>query len=114
MHSGTMRGTVGTLALLIAGWTGLARAGEARVVAIYPVSPVREGASSVELGFELSGDASQLAVSVKGSSAAFGPFADVPRAVVNRDQAGLLAYHLLVAIGGFIISQARRGRRYLS
>ncbi|HVE82054.1 MAG TPA: Ig-like domain-containing protein, partial [Myxococcales bacterium] len=70
------------------------------VTAIYPVYSIRAGARSVEMGFELSGQGEQVAVTATGTSATAGQFAQLPRVVVSRDQAGLIPFHVLVPLGG--------------
>ncbi|RKH40976.1 hypothetical protein D7X12_19415, partial [Corallococcus sicarius] len=68
------------------------------VVSIYPLRSVQTGARSVELGFEVDGAASQVAVSLKGTSTTQGVFVDLARVMVSRDQAGAVPFHVLVPL----------------
>ncbi|HYO69399.1 MAG TPA: Ig-like domain-containing protein, partial [Archangium sp.] len=58
--------------------------------------PVQTGAQAMELGFEVTGPIPQLVVSIQGTSAKEGTFAAVSGAVVSRDYAGAVPFHLLV------------------
>ncbi len=84
------------LALLCVAFPALAQAQTPKVSAIYTLAPIGIGSPSVELGFEIEGSAAQVAVRAIGQSAAAGKFISLERAVVDRDDAGAVAFHLLV------------------
>ncbi|HEX8435509.1 hypothetical protein, partial [Archangium sp.] len=66
------------------------------MVGAHPIVPIRTGAQAVEIGLEVNGAVSQLVVSVQGTSVTAGSFATVSGAVVTRDYAGAVPFHLLV------------------
>jgi len=67
------------------------------VTSTYPVTPLRVGSSSVELGFEASGQPAQLLVSVSGTSAS-GPFVSLKDVALKPDLAGAVPFHLLAPL----------------
>src|SRR5215468_11004079 len=69
------------------------------VTATYPVTPLRTGATSVELGFEVSGQAAQLLVSISGTGSS-GPFARLKDVAIKPDLAGAIPFHLLAPLDG--------------
>ncbi|HZI11027.1 MAG TPA: Ig-like domain-containing protein, partial [Myxococcus sp.] len=77
------------------------------VVSIYPVHALQPGARTVELGFDVEGTASQVVVSVKGTSTSTGAFAEVTRAVVSRDRAGAIPFHILVPLSAELPADGR-------
>ncbi|HYH97839.1 Ig-like domain-containing protein, partial [Hyalangium sp.] len=69
----------------------------AAVTSAFPLVPLRPGASTVEVGVEVQGPAEQVLISVSGQSATEGTFASLSNVVVDRDQAGAVAFHTLVS-----------------
>ncbi|HEX8704184.1 MAG TPA: hypothetical protein VF815_35455, partial [Myxococcaceae bacterium] len=79
------------LALPLTAWA-------ATVTSAFPLVPLRTGASAVEVGVEVQGQAEQVLISVTGQSATQGSFASLSDVVVDRDQAGAVAFHVLVPL----------------
>ncbi|MET0404151.1 MAG: Ig-like domain-containing protein, partial [Cystobacter sp.] len=88
---------MGPLALLLALALPLT-AWSAAVTSVFPVVPLSPGVQAVEVGVEVQGPAQQVLISVSGQSATRGAFASLANAVVERDQAGAIAFHVLVPL----------------
>ncbi|RKG72878.1 hypothetical protein D7W79_27160, partial [Corallococcus exercitus] len=87
---------------LLALVTGLIVAGNAqaqtRVAAVFPLMPLRPGASALDLGFTTTGVVTQLSVAVKATSATQGTLVDVQDVVVEQDLAGAVPFHVRVPL----------------
>ncbi|MHB8876767.1 MAG: Ig-like domain-containing protein, partial [Myxococcaceae bacterium] len=88
---------IGAIAGLPAG--ALAQ-GQPTVASAYPLVPISFSATSVEVGFDVSGPVTQVRVTAAGQSAAAGAFAALNGVIVQRDQAGAIAFHVLVPLTG--------------
>ncbi|MFP2932515.1 Ig-like domain-containing protein, partial [Pyxidicoccus sp. 3LG] len=103
---------LGALGVVLAVLVGVAPAlaqGQATpsIVSVYPLRPLQAGAGTLELGFEVEGSASQVVVSVRGTSATAGVFVDVARTVVSRDVAGEVPFHVLVPLSAALPADGR-------
>ncbi|WP_415835370.1 Ig-like domain-containing protein, partial [Corallococcus soli] len=88
---------------LLALVAGLIAAGNAqaqtRVAAVFPLMPLRPGASALDLGFTTTGGAvTQLRVAVKATSVSQGVLVDVQDVVVEQDLAGAVPFHVRVPL----------------
>ncbi|HYR20024.1 MAG TPA: Ig-like domain-containing protein, partial [Myxococcales bacterium] len=92
-----MRARAAILVQAVALLSSAALAQTAPVGAIFPVVPVRPGATLIELGFAAEG-AEQLRVDVRATSLSAGVAGQVLGAVVARDRSGLVPFHLSVPL----------------
>ncbi|AKQ66210.1 hypothetical protein A176_003122 [Myxococcus hansupus] len=87
---------------LVALVAGLVVAGSAqaqsRVATAFPLTPLRPGTTALDLGLSVEGDARQIRVAVKATSASSGTVVDVRDLVVNRDLAGAVPFHVRVPL----------------
>ena len=91
------------LILLLA--TGAQAASE--VSNVYPLVPLRAGATAVDLGFAIEGPALQLRVSVQATTAAGATLGGLSDVVVDRDVAGAVPFHLRVPLQEALPADAR-------
>src|SRR3990170_4345782 len=75
-----------------------ARAADPAVVSGYPIAPIRIGATSLDLGFDVDGQPAQVALTVTGQSAGGAVFASLRNVILDRDQASAVAFHALVPL----------------
>lgn len=77
--------------------------GQGHVDAVVTQRPIHEGATSIDLGFVVSGDVASLdvAISVTGGADA-GPLIAVPNLTLQPDSGGLTRFHTLVPLAGAV------------
>ena len=67
------------------------------VTGLYPLTPIRVGASTVNLGLDVAGDVSQVLIAVSSSSAT-GAFGQLPQFALQKDRVSAMPFHLLVPL----------------
>ncbi|MBS2024378.1 MAG: hypothetical protein JST92_18415, partial [Deltaproteobacteria bacterium] len=69
-----------------------AQAGDTGVAAIWPATPLRAGANTADLAFDVTGASDQIVIDAIGSSISAGSFASVHNLIVGRDRSGAIAF----------------------
>ncbi len=69
-----------------------------RIAWAYPLVPLAVGDAAVDLGFDVEGQPRQLAVTIRGDSGTGGTFVSLANAVIDRDQAGAVPFHVRIPL----------------